>query len=105
MNRESFVRDAALLLFAGAVGWWAHGTGTPVHAAGGVGFSNAEFQLGGGPGLEGALTLYNADSKTLFVYPAAAAGNSHLNCAYSIHFERPGGPLERQNCAMGSAFR
>ncbi len=107
MNQRSLLRDATLLIVAGAIGWWAHGANTAVRAAGysdtareGSGFG---FQFGGA-GIEGSLTLYNPENRTLYVYPAAS-GNSHINCAYSIRVEKPGAPLERQNCAIGSAFR
>ncbi len=107
MDRRNMVRDAAMLLIAGAIGWWAHGANAPVRAAGagsdtardGGGFG---FQfVGSGP--EASLTLYNPESKTLYVYPAAI-GNAHINCAFSIHIEKPGAPLDRQNCSIGSLF-
>jgi hypothetical protein len=105
--RSSFLRDLALLMFAGVVGWWAHGVNTPVqaqHSSSDTARGSGElgFQFGGA-GLEGSLTLYNPENRTLYVYPSAAA-NSHINCAFSIHVERPGAPLERQNCPVGSLF-
>ena len=107
MTQRNLWRDAAMLLAAGVIGWWAHSANTPVRAAGAGSSSsrdggNIDFQFGGA-GLEGSLTLYNPENKTLYVYPAGV-GNSHINCAYSIHIEKPGAPLERQNCAIGSVF-
>ena len=107
MTQRNVVRDAAMLLVAGVIGWWAHRSNTTVRAAA-TGSDTARdggnlgFQFGGA-GLEGSLTLYNPENKTLYVYPAAS-GNAHINCAYSIRVEKPGAPLERQNCAIGSAF-
>ena len=107
MTQRNVCRDAAMLLVAGVIGWWAHAGNTPVRAAGSSSDTsrdggNLGFQFGGA-GPEGSLSLYNPETKTLYVYPASA-GNSHINCAYSIHVEKPGAPLERQNCAIGSVF-
>ena len=53
--------------------------------------------------MEGALTLYSPANHTLYVYPANS-GSSHINCACSIHVEKPGAPIERTNCPVGSTF-
>ena len=50
------------------------------------------------------LTVYNAQDHTLYVYGNVTDGNSRINCTYALHIARPGGPLERQNCSVGSAF-
>lgn len=108
MTKQSLLRDLALLTFASALGWWAHGANTPVRAARASSDTarGAEGTLGfqfGGAGMEGSLTIYSPESHTLYVYPAASS-NSHINCAYSIHVERPGAPIDRQNCPIGSPF-
>lgn len=108
MNVQSLVRDAALLLVAGAVGWWAHGSNTAVYANGTSSDSargadtNLAFQFGGA-GIEGGLTIYNRDNHTLYVYPSTI-NNNHINCAYSIRVDKPGAPLERSNCPIGGVF-
>ncbi|HEY4355706.1 MAG TPA: hypothetical protein VGN16_08170 [Acidobacteriaceae bacterium] len=108
MKAQSLVRDAALLFFAGALGWWAHGGNAVVHANGTSSDSargadnNLAFQFGGA-GIEGGLTIYNRDNHTLYVYPSAI-NNNHINCAFSIHVEKPGAPLERSNCPIGGVF-
>jgi len=102
MNSRSLLRDLALLAFAATLGWWARSANSAVHAdsahASDPGLS---FQFGGGAGLNGALSLYNPANRTLYVYPSAV-NNDHINCAYSFYIERPGAPIERSNCPMGT---
>ena len=112
MPAKPFLRDLALLAAAAAIGWWAHGASPTVSAQSRGSSSSPEssrlasdglaFQLSG-MGPETALTLYNSANHTLYVYPAAN-GNSHINCAFSFHIDRPGAPIDRENCPIGSAF-
>jgi hypothetical protein len=61
------------------------------------------FQLSGiGPNT--ALTIYNPNEHTLYVYPEVTQGNTHVNCSFTLHMSRPGAPLDRQNCAPASAY-
>ena len=107
MPAQPLIRDLALLTFAAALGWWAHGANFSVHAQPASSNSSArgadgglEFQFSGS-NIKDSLTIYNSSDHTLYVYPAAG-GSSHINCAYSFRIEHPGGPIERQNCPMGS---
>ncbi len=96
------LRDLALLAFAAALGWWAHGANTTVRADTAHYPDDLAFQFGG-TGLEGSLSVYSPSDHKLYVYPAAA-GNSHISCAYSLKLDRPGFPIERSNCAPGSLY-
>jgi len=98
MRHGSVVRDLALVCLAVAVGWWWRGT--PVHATGSSGSSPLAFQMTG-TGPDALLTVYNPDSRTLFMYPRIGAGSSTVNCAYSFKVPSPGAPLQRENCPMG----
>jgi hypothetical protein len=97
------LRDLALLAFAAALGWWAHGANTAVSADTLARYPDElAFQFGG-TGLEGSLTLYSPSDHKLYVYPAAA-GNAHISCAYSLKLDRAGMPIERTNCGPGSLY-
>ncbi len=109
-SARPLLRDLTLLATASAIGWWAHGANTAVHAqrnsptASHASADALGFEYGGlGPG--GELTLYNAANRTLYVYPSVGRStNSHITCLYSVRVDRPGAPLERENCATGSFF-
>ena len=113
MPIKPFVRDLVLLTAAAAIGWWAHGAGATASAQSRGSASDSRTRSGepsdalgfqfGGAGIEGSLTLYNPANHTLYVYPAANGG-SHINCAYSFHIDKPGQPIDRENCAIGSTF-
>jgi hypothetical protein len=61
------------------------------------------FQLSGiGPNT--ALTVYNSLERTLYVYPEVTQGTTHVNCSFMLHISRPGAPVDRQNCAPGTAY-
>lgn len=100
MRHGSVVRDLALLCVAVAFGWWCRGAGTTVDASGGGGSSDFAFQMTG-TGPDALLTVYNADNKTLYMYPRIGAGSSTVNCAYSFRVASPGAALQRQNCPIG----
>ena len=89
--------------FLGA-GWWLRGLALPaVHAQRTGEDSGLAFQLSGiGP--ETALTVWNASNRTLYVYQGAVAGSSNVNCSFSFQIERPGAPIQRHNCPIGSLF-
>jgi hypothetical protein len=102
MTLRSLLRDFVLLAFAAGLGWWAHSANTAVHAAPNRPSDDGlEFQFGGGANIYGSLTLYNPTTHTLYVYPSAV-NSDHINCAYSLQIEGPGGPIQRTNCPMGS---
>lgn len=51
-----------------------------------------------------AFTVYNAAEHTLYVYQGLTSSGAHMNCTFTLHLARLGGPVERQNCAPGSPF-
>lgn len=99
MPAKFFLRDLTLLAAAAAIGWWAHGASTSVHAD--THSSNdpsLSFQYGGlGP--DGQVSLYNPATRTLYVYPSIArSGSADVPCLYMVQIDRAGGPLTRANC-------
>ncbi len=112
MPAKPFLREFVLFAFAAAIGWWAHGANNGVQAqhnnSSEASRNNADGSLAfqyGGLGPDGELTLYNSANHTLYVYPSVGrSGNSHINCLYSVRVDRPGAPLERENCPAGSFF-
>lgn len=97
---KTLVRDITLLAAAAAIGWWVRGANTPVQAQHAGGSFAYQFS---GIGHDTVLSVYNTDNHTLYVYPAGI-GNAHINCQYSLRIEKPGAPIERQNCGIGSAY-
>jgi hypothetical protein len=104
MRVHAVVRDVVLLGVAVAVGWWMRGGGTPVLASGAGSDGNLAFQVSG-MGPDTALTVYNTNNRTLYVYPRIQQGNSHISCGYSFAMTSPGAPMERQNCGVGEQVR
>jgi hypothetical protein len=103
--QKTVLRDVAMLAAATAIGWWAHGANTTVqaqHSNSAPNSGNISFQFGG-TGQSTTLSLYNADTHMLYVYPTGIA-NSTINCAYRFHIDRPGAAIDRQNCELGSPF-
>src|SRR4051812_48829885 len=110
MNKRSLMRDALLVAAPVLVGWWLRGpdatvlaqhSGSSSSARGGD--SGLSFQLGGGNPQE-SLTIYNPGNRTLYVYPHVGTGNSHMTCQYMLRIDAPGGPIDRQNCAVGPLY-
>jgi hypothetical protein len=99
MRHGSVVRDLALLCLAVAIGWWLRGAGTAVFAQRSAS-SELAFQMTG-TGPDALLTMYNADTRTLYMYPRIGAGSSTVNCAYKFKVSSPGAPLQRENCPVG----
>ncbi len=107
MRVRELLRDCVLIGAAAAVGWWAHGAGTPVAAgslssSGGDASANAglAFQFMG-VGSQADLAVYNPANRTLYVYPRVGVGNSHISCEYSFHIRQPGAAMDRENCPVG----
>ena len=50
------------------------------------------------------LIVYSASEHNVYVYQNVTEGNTHINCAYSLHLTRPSGPVERRNCPAGAAY-
>ena len=101
MLRTGLVRDAVMMAFAVAVGWWAHGGEHRVHASS---EANMIYQFDSLTPAS-SLPLYNPDERVLYVYQGATAGNSHLNCSFRYRLSRFGAPIDRENCAPGSLLR
>lgn len=109
MGSRGFVRDVLLVAVAVTVGWWVRGPQTTVLAGRSSSSSSARsdeslgFQLVDGSPQQ-SLTIYNPESHTLYVYPRVGTGNAHISCEYTLKIEHPGGPIDRQNCPMGSQY-
>lgn len=105
--RTKLLRWVFVMVGAAGFGWWARGTHeVRVLAQGNEGNRNfgadgLAFQLGG-VSPETALTVWNPNNRNLYIYTGALMGNSQVNCAYSLHIERAGAPIQRQNCPIGS---
>jgi hypothetical protein len=86
----------ALAFFAGwnASQWRTHLQ--PVHAQSDTPTLYQMHDLSG----QNALTLYYADSQTIYVYPNVAVGNSYLGCAFSFKLGKPGEPIRREQCPL-----
>lgn len=89
---RSWLRDAALIALAFAIGWWAHTTRVAQAQS-----PDLYFQL---QGLDQgtALALYYPDQKTIYLYQTAMVGFSTLNCAYAFKLGDPGGAVRREQC-------
>ena len=93
MNRFQTV---AVTLAAAALGWWAHSTQT-VHADS----PDLRFEFHG-LSRETALSIYSPNDQTIYVYQGATTGFSTLQCSYKFHVPKPGAPIERTNCPIGT---
>ena len=94
--------------FALAGGWLLRGVSKPAvlaHAAenrtGSPG--SLTFELSG-VARDTSLTVYSADTHTLYIYPAVSQGDSVVNCEFMLQLGRVGGPVQRKNCAPGAAL-
>jgi hypothetical protein len=111
MESRGLIRDVVLVALALAVGWWVRGTEIKVLAQRSSSSSTARsamdaslgFQFGDGNPQQ-SLTIYNPANHTLYVYPRVGTGNAHISCEYALRVDTPGGPIDRQNCAMGSQY-
>ncbi|GAA3761665.1 hypothetical protein [Terriglobus aquaticus] len=50
-------------------------------------------------GRDSAITVYDSNSRTYYVYPAINQGSSQINCEFMFRLSRAGGPMERRNCS------
>jgi hypothetical protein len=55
-----------------------------------------------GMGGDSALTLYYPSTQTIYVYPGAVVGNSVLYCAFMFKLSKPGDPVQRIQCPIGT---
>lgn len=98
------LRDVLLLMLAVAAGWWIRGADKPVLADRSAPVdANLSFQLSG-TGSGQSLAIYNPPSHTVYIYPRIGEGNAHVNCEYSFTIERPGAPIQRQNCSVAPQY-
>lgn len=89
----------ALVFFAGwQAGQWRSQRLSVVHAQSDA---PALYQMNNLSG-QNALTLYYPDSKTIYVYPNVAVGNSYLSCAFSFKLGKPGEPIRREQCPIAT---
>ncbi len=99
-------RSVLLAVLCLAAGWFLHGVslrpvlvGADDHRAGTTN-SLLAFELSG-VARETSLTVYSAETHTLYVYPAVSQGNATVNCEFMLHLGRVGGPVQRTNCEPG----
>src|SRR5579884_68131 len=94
-----------LLVAAAAAGWWWRGGDMRAFAQHSGSSSSARdggsqalaFQFeGAGP--QRSLAIWNQGNHTLYVYGGVTQGNAHVSCEYSFRIDRPGAPIDRQNC-------
>lgn len=88
----------ALTTLAATLGWWAH-SARPVQAQSQTNDLRFEFS---GLSPQSALSVYNPADQTIYVYQGATTGFSTLQCSYKFHVPRPGSPIERVNCPVGT---
>ena len=109
MRSTCYLAAALLLGYTGhAVQAWLGSGPAFVHAqsrnSGSRSDESLSFELNSGFGPSTGLTIYNPTEHTLYVYQGITGGNSHVNCSFTLHIGRLGGPVDRQNCPVGSAF-
>jgi hypothetical protein len=93
-------REVLIALAALAIGWLAHDS-RPVHAA----EPPAVYYQFSGEGPGTSLSVYNPADGTIYVYQGITTGNSNRYCTYSLRLGKLGGPIDRQNCPIGSLLR
>jgi hypothetical protein len=112
MGVRGLLRDLTLVAVAVGMGWWGRGANMRVLAQksssssssrDGTGEGSLSFQFQG-PQPQQSLAIYNPANHTLYVYPRVGQGNSHVSCEYSFRIDRPGAPIDRQNCPVGEQF-
>ncbi len=97
---HSSVRWAAALcgaLICSTAGWFAHGNPT-VHAAE-SGTATYELQ---GTGPDAQLSVYDSTNRTISVYQGVGSGSDLKPCSYQFQLGRPGAPVRRVPCAIGT---
>ena len=111
MESRGLIREVVLVAVALAVGWWLRGTETSVLAQRSSSSSTARYATDGSLGFQfgdgnpqQSLTIYNPTNHTLYVYPRVGTGNAHISCEYALRIGTPGGPIDRQNCAVGPQY-
>ncbi len=88
-------------VFSGVIcvagGWLAHGNPT-VHAAES---STATYELQG-TGPDAQLSVYDSTNRTISVYQGVGSGSDLKPCSYQFQLGRPGAPVRRVSCAIGT---
>jgi hypothetical protein len=98
MSRSGWLRDGVLVAAAMAIGWWAHGDVVVRAASAPTGELSFQFVKSD---LNNALTMYDAESRVLYVYQGASAtGAATVNCSYMFHIAKAGAPIQRENCKL-----
>ena len=80
-----------------SVGWFAHGS-PAVHAAESA---TATYELQG-TGPDAQLSVYDSTNRTISVYQGAGSGSDLKPCSYQFQLGRPGAPVRRVACAIGT---
>ncbi len=80
-----------------AAGWHAH-TNPTVHAAES---SAATYELQG-TGPDAQLSVYDSVNRTISVYQGVGSGSDLKPCSYQFQLGRPGAPVRRVPCAIGT---
>ncbi len=91
----------AIACFAG--GWLVGGNSTgnhTVHAAESS-TGNATYELQG-TGPDAQLSVYDSSNRTISVYQGAGSGSDLKPCSYQFQLGRPGAPIRRVPCAIGT---
>ena len=81
-----------------ALGFWL-GSSRTVKAAGYDSGDGVQFQLTG-IDRSSSLLVYEPRRRTVYVYQGATTGNSTVGCSYMYHLNKPGGPIQRENCQV-----
>jgi hypothetical protein len=89
------------LAFVGvlALGFWLGASRTVKASNNDYSGMGVQFQLAGIS--EGSsLLVYQPDTKTVYVYQGATAGNSNVQCSYKFQMTRPGEAIHRVPCSV-----
>ncbi len=100
MERVSlWVRNSLAVVGLLALGYWL-GASVTVKASNSPS-SDLEFQLTG-INETSSLLVYQPGTKTVYVYRGATTGNSYLQCSFMFQLGKPGSPIQRVPCEVGS---
>lgn len=94
-----WVRNFLAILGLLAIGYWL-GSSKPVAAASSSD-GDVAFQLSG-VNETSSLLVYQAGTKTVYVYRGATVGSSTVQCSFKYTVGAPGAAIHRENCPIGS---
>jgi hypothetical protein len=97
-----WVRNGLALGAVLTVGFWL-GAGRTVKASSSDAGMGVQFQLDGiNPA--SALLVYQPETRTIYVYQGATAGNSSVQCSYKFQMMRPGEVIRREQCPVPQLY-